>query len=349
MTTNNFELRTVNELRSLLFESVKTNFDTQLYSFYIEPRERVALAGHRKLYGTGDSLVRVQYRRFLEDEPRLPSLYDYFTEEAVEANGLPGREIPESNGRRELYTAQKAEEKFNEAFHMLKDYFILQLNPRKILDFIENRTKTKGFENRKFNLQAFSGVSSNGTFPGQVEFLEDGTPTIAIRTRDKVIPAFIDERNSLVNINKIQQGEFYIVQRTSIVDGRREVRLLREFQRGVRMSIQEFRSGVLLPNQPRYSVYEEVDNGITMYDILDVPFLEGQQGDFTKAPDMHFDLSTFYQALKPMEMCDVVTMYFKDSVSPVLLSGETSSDDEPLIDALVGPTPPYVSGKVCTE
>ena len=336
------------KLIGLLHPVVKDNSDSNLFGFFLDPMAGIALAGFRRIYGTGDCLFRVRMPEveMVGDLKRAPGLFSYDVN-GYDYNvaGLPGKFLPDGN--REIVGIEEADQKFQSAFSKVDGHFNVALNPKKICKWIEDRTQHSGLEDRKVNMQVFAGVSADGQFPGKMRMLEQGVPTIEIRTKDGIIPGFIDETTSKIKPYHLIEGEMYIVQKVGVVEGRHLVRVLRKFKRGVRLAIQYFKNGLLLPGQARYSVYEDEQTGISSFDILDLPFIDGQDTrHLVQAPYMHFCLSTLYRALKPMEMHSIVEMRFKDSISPVLLTA-VAEPGQIQMDAIIGPTSPYTSGKVC--
>jgi hypothetical protein len=335
---------------SLLNETTKGNTFSDLNAVFMDPDAGVALAGHRRLYGVGDVLVRVQTNGIdMEGRRKEAGVFSYMDNQWYpNFYGLPGKLMPD--GRREVVGANEAAFKFDNIYSQVNGYFNVLLSPSKVCNFIESRTQGGlNFADKKINIQVFDGVSADGQFPGEVRTLPDGTVTIALRTRDGIVPGFIQDRDSLIPTIRLREGEWYIVQRIGEVEGKHYVRVLREFRRGIRFAIQYFKSGLLLPNQARYSVLEEPRSGnnITSADTFDISFVEGQQGNFARAPYLHFDVDAFYRALKPMTMHKAVQVRFVDSIHGVLIT-TIPQGDLPMIDAIVGPTSPYKSGKVCT-
>lgn len=336
-------------MQALLLNIAKSNSDPELNGFFVDPRNKVALAGHRRIAGVGDALVRVRDAEIdMNGLPHDGGFFDFATNDFFAIPGLPGKELAEK--QRDLIDAEKAEMLFNDAFAKVNGSFMVLVNPRAICDFIEERKPNGDFSSHKINMQVFDGISALGQFPGQARVDDSGRMTIALRKGREIVPAYIDEKNTILPTHALRDGNYYIVKPVATVEGIHYVQVLREFKRGVRLAIQYFRSGLLMPGSPRYSVLEEKDNGISHHDIIDLPFVEDQVkiGTFAKAPYMHFDLDVFYYVMKTLEMYDTVEVRFKDAATPVLVTG-VPMEGQPLIDAIVGSTSPYRGGKVCTQ
>lgn len=341
-------------VKGLLFEVAKSNMDTRLQGFFIDPDKGMALAGHRRIYGHGDCLVRAMGDFDMPQKYGYrPGYYDYSKDDFyADQPGLYGKQV---EGDRYMVGPEESDMIFGQAFEKIEDGFSVLVNPKIICEFIENFTKFNGFANKKLNMQVFNGMSNVGHFTGRIE-TNPNTGEIGIVIANKYF-CHIDKKYSLLNPDHIREGAYVVAEMVGVVEEKRVVRLLRMFKSGIRLAIQDFRNGLMLDNAAPYSLHEETDNGITKQGIMDVPFLERQfdpndpqsQNAYLKAPVLHFDLDTFYRALKPMEMHRVAEIHFKDCISPVMM--RTINEGEPgeiAVESLIGTSSPYRRGKVWT-
>jgi hypothetical protein len=344
-------------IRALLHEVAKHNTNEHLNAFFIDPRYGVAFAGYRRLYGCGDCLVRIQAPNIeMGNIGHVAGTFSYTDEKFYLELGLRGKELPD--GRPEVVDAEVANNKFLAVHNQVspgKNVYGVLLNPKMICDFIEERTGATGFVDKKINIQIFDGINWLGEVAAQIES-ENGVPYAKLRVGpNEYGRAFIDDKESHIKSNRLLDGKYYIVRGIRVDEyGIRWVKVVREYKRGLRFAIQTFRNGLLLPNQPRYSVLDDKDHNIGVADILDVPFIDlpeyrqgNQEGNFFQAPMLHIDVDTFYRALKPMDAFKVVEMRFKDSITGIYIS-TMQVPDQMVIDAIIGPTSPYKSGKVYT-
>lgn len=337
---------------SLLFDVAKDNMDDILKGFYIDGDNGVAIAGHRRIYNTGDLIVRAigdfEVPDVVKEEGGL--FYSYAKKSFLaDGKGVPGQQV---QGGRIMVDTEEADIIFEEAYKAIGDGFMVLLNPKIICSFIESYTQYQGFQNKKINMQVFNGISNVGHFTGKIHTHQQ-TGEIGLLVGDQIF-CHIDAKHSLLNPQILREGAFVVAEILGVVEGKRIVRILRPFETGVRFAIQDFRNGLMLDDAAPYSVHEEKNNGITKQGIMNMPFLEYQfdpddpnsQNMFLNAPMLHFDLDSLYRTLKPMEMHSVVEMIFKDSISPVVVRTATKEDIE--LEAVVGPTSPYRRGKVWT-
>lgn len=338
----------------MMWEVAKYNTDPDLIAFYLDPINRVALAGYRRIYGIGDCLVRVTAPELeIGTWPNHPFVWSYNGPCLMpDVYGLKGERDPNANDRFEQVGTEQANRCFEEVFNQVigPDTFGVMINPKMVCDFIESRVRNK-MQNHKINIHVFNGVSTWGghpMVPGKVVTGPNNVPVVPLRRPNNQIDyAYIDDQKSLIPISRLREGQMYVIQGVAVVDGVTTVRILREFKRGVRMAIQYFKDGLLMPNDARYTVLPDPDAEINEKDIEDFPFIEGQQtAGFEHAPMLHFDVDTLYRALKPMTSFPVAEMRFRNSITGVLISTLAPGMR---IDAIIGPTSPYKSGKVYTE
>lgn len=341
-------------VESLLFDVAKDNMDDELKGFFIDGDRGVAIAGHRRIYNTGDLIVRAFGDFEVPDEVRQKTgkaFYNYAKKTLVIGHeGISGRQM--EGGRRIDVDAEEADIIFEEAYKAIGDGFMVLLNPKIICSFIESYVQYQGFKNKKINIQVFNGISNVGHFTGKIHTHQE-TGEIGLLIGDQIF-CHIDAKHSLLNPQILREGAFVVAEILGVVEGKRVVRVLRPFETGVRFAIQDFRNGLMLDDAAPYSVHEERNNGVTKQGIMNMPFLEFQfdendresQNMFLEAPMLHFDLDSLYRALKPMEMHSVVEMIFKDSISPTIIRTATKEDIE--LEAVIGTTSPYRRGKVWT-
>jgi hypothetical protein len=340
-------------VESLLFDVVKDNMDDTLQGFFIDGDKGVAIAGHRRIYNTGDLLVRALGDFEVPDRVRQETgtaFYSYREKViSLDEKGIPGQQV---EGGRIIVDAEEADIIFEEAYKAIGEGFMVLLNPKIICSFIESYTQYQGFQNKKINMQVFNGISNVGHFTGQIHTHQE-TGEIGLLVGERIF-CHIDAKNSLLNPQILREDAFVVAEILGVVEGKRIVRILRPFETGVRFAIQDFRNGLMLDDAAPYSVHEERNNGITKQGIMNMPFLEYQfdaddpnsPNMFLDAPMLHFDLDSLYRALKPMEMHSVVEMIFKDSISPSIIRTATKEDIE--LEAVIGTTSPYRRGKVWT-
>lgn len=350
----------VEYIRAMLMDVAKNNKDDELCCFYLDPINKIALAGYRRIYGIGDCLVRITAPDLqLGHWDNVPGIWDYNTRQWFpNTYGLKGRETADSSVSQRVHEhvgAELAHQRFEAVFNNVigPDTFGILINPKAICDFLEDRTRGN-MQNIKISLHVYTGIGmwdGRVIFPGVVETSSDGIPLIRINNpNNQVSYAFIDDQKSFIPVNRLRDGQRYVVQRVSVVEGRITVRVLREFRRGVRIALQHFKDGLLMPGMPRYSVFQEPDNSISDREILDLPFVEHQvTKGLERAPMMHFDADTLYRTLKPMTMHALAEMRFRNSVDGVLVSTIEPDPNKMRVDAIISPTSPYKSGKIYTE
>lgn len=357
----------MHRIQSLLHTVAIDNTDPEVQAVFIDPDKKIAMAGYRRIYGCGDCLVRLFINDHIDmgNYPNLPGTFYYNSPEYyhIDRPGLAGREL--STGGRERVDTEVGNQYFEDVrrdilsseedarFHVL-------LNPKQICDFIEERTRHQGMQERKINIQVFDGMNLVlGYIPGPAVTLQNGDPAILWRTPKQGYPgeaveiAALIAEDSIVPPARIRDNKWYIFTWSKTIhepDGQvtRTVRVISEYKPGIRMAIQVIPNGTLMPGDPGYNVYIESKNNIGQADILEMPFIEGQQGKFYKAPWLHIDVDTFYRALKPMEMFPKVEMIYKDSVTGVFIR-TVDEVNKFRAEAIIGPTSPYKRGMVYTK
>lgn len=363
-------------LKSLLHVVYNENTDRDLKAIYVNPEKQMAMAGYRRIYNLGDCLVRAFMTRPLDmgNLPRLAGTYHNDTQEYnIETPGLLGREL--TGGGRELVDLEASDYYFNEVRHEIMSApentrFSVLLNPTKICEFIESRTKHQGFEERKLNIEVFDGLSAHNLMPGRGASFQNGDPAIMVTIPDPrnlreftQVPAFVTE-DSYIAPERIRNNKMYIVSFVKSINNGYDmlptihVRVIGEYRTGIRMAIQLIPGGTQMPYDPPYSTYPDANakNNIGEADVLEMPFIEGQnidgeRGKFFYSPPLHIDLDTFYRAIKPMEMFKVVEFNYKDSITGFYMRTlpEVNNSNVELIDAIMGATSPFKKGMVYTK
>jgi hypothetical protein len=357
-------------LKSLLHVVYNDNTDRDLKAIYVNPEKQMAMAGYRRIYNLGDCLVRVFMNRPLDmgTLPYLAGTYHNDTKEYnIESPGLLGREV--AGGTRELVDLELSDYHFSEVRNQIMSApeaarFSVLLNPKKICEFIEGRTKHQGFEERKLNIEVFDGISAHNLFPGRGASFENGDPAIEITMPslhhqgefNKVL-ALVTE-DSYIAPERIRNNKLYTVSFVKSIDNgfgvqpTVSVRVIGEFKMGIRMAIQTIPGGTQMPYDPRYSTYPDpvAKNNISDADVLEMPFIKGQEerGKFYYSPPLHIDLDTFYRAIKPMEMCRVVEFNYKDSITGFYMR-TLEEVNGAQVEAIMGPTSPFKQGMVYTK
>lgn len=316
--------------------------------FYIDQTQGYAFAGFRRSWGIGDLLVR--YRGAIEpfEWSHNYGVYRY-SDNTFETQGLlPGKRMPD--GTREGVTAEMCENTFATAYQQVAGHHQIVVNPKQVLDFLHKRTiKTGGVAEKVINIQGFENSNTKGQFVGKVEFY-DGQQAILFKTQRGIMPMFIDEKNSLIQTRYLNTGDWVVVQPVGIVEGRRLVKVLRLHEPGIRMAIQHFKSGILMPGDARYSLHENEDgNTITEMDIKTFNFIQGQDMPNLKtAPMLTIQLDTFQRALKALSGYKRVEILYKNSHTPFVMA-PFIKDGEPVVDVVASAFSPYKSGKVVTQ
>jgi hypothetical protein len=355
------------ELKSLLHVVYNDNTDRDLKAIYVNPEKQMAMAGYRRIYNLGDCLVRAFMSRPLEmgNLPSLPGTYHNDTQEYnIEAPGLLGREV--TGGGRELVDLETSDYYFNEVRNQImsapEDHrFTILLNPKKICEFIESRTKHQGFEERKLNIEVFDSISAYNLLPGRGASFSNGDPAVLVTIpHPTILREFIQvyaivTDDSYIAPERIRDNKMYIVSFVKSIshpDGPPTVyvRVMREYKTGIRMAIQWISGGTQMPYDPPYSTYPDFNakNNIGESDVLEMPFIEGQQGKFFYSPPLHIDLDTFYRAIKPMEMFKVVEFHYKDSITGYYMR-TLEEVNKVNIEAILGATSPFKKGMVYTK
>jgi hypothetical protein len=183
----------------------------------------------------------------------------------------------------------------------------------------------------------------------QVDFEFDGEKVVGIQTPNGRMPLFIDERSSHVNVARLTEGDWVVVAPIGTVDNRKIVKVMRMYQPGIRMAIQYYKTGNLMPGSPRHSIIPEEDgNSIMPQDAIDFPFIEGQERNNLKgAPMLTVQLDTLYRAMSAMTAYKRVEILYKDSHTPFLVSPLTTQGDD-IVEVVCSALSPFKSGKVVT-
>lgn len=335
-------------LLHLFHPVVIDNTDEASVGFYVDQTQGYAFAGFRRSWGLGDLMARYRGEIKPFDWSHNYGVYRY-SDNSFETQGrLPGRRLPE--GGREAVTAEMCEDIFGRAYQQVAGYHQLVLNPKQVLDFIHKRTiKTGGVVEKVINIQGFETSNTKGQFVGKVEFFE-GQQAVLFKSPAGMMPMFIDDRNSLIQTRFLNTGDWVVVEPVGIVEGRRLIKVLRLHEPGVRMAIQHFKSGILMPGDPRYSLHEGEDgNSITEMDIKTFHFIEGQDKPNLKtAPMLSIQLDTFERALKALSGYKRVELLFKNSHTPFVMTPFVK-DGEAIVDIVASSFSPYKSGKVVTQ
>lgn len=331
-----------------IFQNVVTdNIDDENSAVYVDPVAGLAYGGHRRTWGIGDLIVR--YRGEIDGSffGNNSGVYHYPSNSYFPLEGLPGRILPQ--GGRELLPPDVCEDIFNNTFNVVQGYHQLVINPKSILDFIEEATMTTGTGEKVLNLEPFEVVNRQGHFAGQVDEY-DGEMIIGItNSRGHKIPLFIDAKNSWYDYNKLRIGEWMEVAPVGIVEGKKLVKIMRPYEPGIKIAIQGFRGGLLMPGDPRYSVIPgESGNDIRAGEARTLPFIEGQERlNLRSAPLISIQLDTLVRALEPLSEYKRVQLMYKDSHTIALLT-PILEEGEAMIDVSFSPMSTYVSGKVVT-
>lgn len=340
----------MNELDKRLRRVMKTvtihNTDPDNRAFFMYPNEGYAYGGHRRAWGAGDMLVRYIGDIDAPVGMRGPGVLTIDSEEYFPDEFLRGRRLP--SGGRELMTPEMCAQAFDNVFQNVKGHHQLIVNPKMVVEFINERTARDGLAERVINIHPFEVANSLGHFAAQVDYYEDQL-VVNFKMKGEMYAFFIDEKKSLIDTRILRAGNWVIVAPDAVVDGVRWVRVMREFEPGIRMAIQHLKNGTKMPDDPKYSILPGEDNNdIKKADIRDFPFFEGQEKrQLRTAPMLTVQLDTFYRAMLAMSEYELVEILFKDSfsifaISPFVYEGE------PVVQALVSPISPYVLGKVVT-
>ena len=325
---------------------VKDNIDDENVAVFIDYRNKTAFGGHIRSWHVGDLLARYKGPIPNEYASVNTGVYHYSTNTFTKADGLPGAPLPQ--GGRKILTTEDCDDVFNHAYSTVKGHHQLVLNPKQILDFIELQTRSVGFGERTINLEPFEVVNARGHFASKIEMYE-GQMVVGVSTPKGYLPLYIDSRSSLIDVDRLRVEEWVVVAPIGVVDGKRIVKVLRKYEPGVQVAIQHFKSGLLMPGSPRYSVLPGEDgNDIRIGDTTVLPLIEGQNKmELRSAPLISFQLDTFVRAMEPLSEYSRVELLYKDSHSSAIII-PMIEDGEPAIDIVLSPLSIYKSGKVLT-
>lgn len=333
-------------LKRIMFDITRENTDDEEHAFFVDRDKGFAYGGHRRAWGVGDLMARFQGNIEAFDWSHVPGVYHFSSETFIREEYLPGKRLPQ--GGREAYTPDMCNDLFERAFQTVAGYHQIVVNPKEVVTFIEDRTFRDGVSDRVMNILPFETMNSLGHFAGKVDIFE-GVKVIAISHPNGKIPLFIDDRSSHINTARLEVGDWVIVAPIGVVEGRRIVKIMRTYQPGIRMAIQYFKTGTLMPGSPRYSIISEEDgNSITTSDVRDFKFLKGQDRKNLKdAPMLTVQLDTFYRGMSAMSNYKKVAIMYKDSHTPFVLVPFVA-EGEDVLEIVCSSLSPYKSGKVVT-
>lgn len=352
-----------NHIVRLFHKVVADNLDEENAGFFVKPNAQVAYAGHQRSWGVGDLLVRYRgpieagsmFRGGIGQVGATGFTYHYPTNTVTPADGLPGREAEQ--GGREILSPEECEMIFNNTFHAVNGHHQIVLNPKTVLDFIEKTTTITGVTNRVVNIEPFEVMNSKGHFAGKLEMYENEL-VVMIKTPRGDAPIYIDTQASLPDVNRLRLDQWVVVAPVGIVlheypNGQQEQRrigkIMELYAPGVKFAIQQFKSGLLMPGDARYSVYAGEDgNDIHTNDVFPMKFIDGQDKvNIRKATMLTVQLDTFVRALEALSEYSHVEMLYKDMSEDIIMIPQVA-EGEPIVDVVLTPIQQFVSGKVLT-
>lgn len=336
----------INKVIRIFQPVVKDNIDDENASVFIDYQQNVAYGGHRRTWGVGDLLVRYKGDIPTKDIEPFPGVYHYSTNTFTRCDGLPAKALPQ--GGREILTGETCDSVFAHAFNTVNGYHQIVLNPREILDFVESQTMTSGVGERVLNIEPFEVANERGHFVAKVDEFE-GQLVVGFKSPQGYIPLFLDERASLISTERLRLDEWVVVAPVGVVEGRRIAKVISKYEPGVRVAIQHFKSGLLMPGSPRYSVLPGEDgNDIRAAETKVLPFIEGQDKmNLRTAPMLSVQLDTLVRALEPLSEYKRVELLYKNSHTNAVLIPVPEGKDY-IIDVVFSPLSVYMSGKVLT-
>lgn len=336
----------INKVIRIFQAVVRDNIDDENAAVYINPREGVAYGGHRRSWGVGDLIARYRGEIPTDGINLNPGVYHYSTNTFTRTDGLPGKALPQ--GGRDLLTPTACEDIFNHTYNTVNGHHQLVINPKSILDFIENQTVTTGIGDRALNLEAFEVANERGHFVAKTDEYE-GQLVVGFNGPQGRIPLFIDTKSSYIHTDRIGLNEWVVVAPVGVVEGRKIVKVISKYEPGIKIAIQHFKSGLLMPGSPRYSVIAGEDsNDIRHSETKVLPFIEGQEKmNLRTAPPLSIQLDTLRRALEPLSEYKRVELLYKNSDTPMLFTPIIEEGQE-MIDVVCSPLSIYKSGKVIT-
>lgn len=330
-----------------IFQSVvKDNIDNDNAAVYINAQQGVAYGGHRRSWGVGDSIVRYRGEIPTENIDSIPGVFHYASNSYIHMDGLPGKALPQ--GGRALLTPELCEDIFARTFEEVRGYHQLVINPKELLDFIENLTSRTGLGDAVLNIEPFEVANERGHFAARITEV-NGELVAAFNGPHGLIPMYLESRGSLVDLNKLREGQWVVVAPIGVVEGNRFVRVISEYEPGIRIALQHFRAGLLMPGSPRYSVLAGEDNNdIREFETRTLKFIEGQDKiNLRTAPMISIQLDTLVRVLEPMSEYKRVELLYKNSHTSIL-AVPFVAPGETIIESVFTPLSIYKSGKVLT-
>lgn len=333
------------KLEHLFTPILTANADEDNIAIFIDQTREIAFGGYRRSWGVGDFFMRYRgpiERFFLSQHP---GVYNLPNKQFLEKTYLPGRR--DTNGGVEYLGEAECNNLFAGAYQQVAGHHELIINPVKVLEFIDRRIARSGPEERVINIQPFESVN-NRQFAGKVE-IYNGRHAVVLNTPFGEKPLYLDDRNSLLSVERLKTGEWVVVEPIGVVDKVAIGKVLRIHEPGIRMVIQHFKSGLLMPGDARYSVHEgENGNTIVEPDIETFPFIEPQnRATLANAPMLTIQLDTFIRSLKALAGYKKVGLMYKNSFTPYVMTPYVR-DGEPVVDVVASSFCPYKSGKVVT-
>lgn len=326
---------------------VLENAEDDHAAFYVNQRDGVAFGGFRRSWGIGDLFARYRGNIGDFDWSTHPGVFNVRDNKFYSRTLLAGKMLP--NGIREEVTEEMCNENFERALQNVYGQHSVVINPKQVLEWIRKRVmRTGGLDDKVINIMPFDVSNDRNEFAAQIEMYENEM-VVLFRSPNGNIPLFID-KGSLLDTRFLSVGQWVVVKPIGIVEGKRIVKVLREHEPGVRMAIQGFKAGLLMPGDPRYSVHEQEDgNSITESDIKTFPFLPDQDLENIKsAPMFTIQLDTFERALKAMARYKRIELLYKNSHTPFVMCPFVR-EGESVVEVVGSSMSQYRSGKVVTK
>lgn len=324
----------------IMKETVKNNSDEVHRTFFVDRVRKVAFGGHRRTWGVGDLFTR--YTGEIDFEMH-PGIYEVHTNNFIRNKQLAGQKV---EGQYTELDIETVDNMFASAYETIGGLHVIDVNPKQVLEFIEDATFQKGKHDSVINLQPTYGMFDRQVPMKVVQ--ENGEWIAIIETPQRTIGAKIQKEGSYVNLNTMKENEIYLCEVIGEVNGHRVVKVMRPYVAGIRMAVQQFRGGCLMNGQPRYSVIPYQDgNDIQVNAVKDFKFMPTQ--DFTRmtnAPMLTIQLDTFMRIMKSCVTFKYVRIAYKDNFTPFV--AETLDDTGYKVECLASPLSPYRNGKVIT-
>ena len=342
-----------------LFHPIATmNSDINLQALYFDPENGVVVCGVKREVGEfGAMFVKGQYGR--DNEVKITDRnfettkgvfnYNYRSDYSETGFGLPGGE--NEKGDPIGYEVNRTTQEIEKVKASVSGEFEVGLNPGVLHQYMSVvKTKHKvNFENTKINIQFTAGVPK-GYLIGEAKRINGELimeTEIPIKNRGNKKFQFGISEKSKLKMNQITDGVLYMMRQGGKDNrGRAFVDVARPYSEGIRFAVQSFKMGIIKPGDPGYDVNPDPTNGIMAKNVIDFPFMYGQdRSKIAKAPMMTFDYDVFYSLMHSLKGYDYIIMKFKNYSTPVYIYAP-GSEYMPEVEAVLSPTIQHVKGRI---